>query len=189
MTLNDDFSFIRFLKVIKALYDHSTFTQLGRTVGTVLSNKSPKALAQFDDESLDDDLLSDAGSLVTADRAYRAKRGSFLADVLAACHSPNPGIGLVVSQNLTDMSDFESTVGSKRSALAKNVGLELELSSIFHHMLQCNAEILSDDETTDGRPSKDDDSFGDDSDDGATSCGEETLSQASPYRQARAGVV
>lgn len=33
---NDDFSFIRFLKVIKTLYETSTFTQLGKTVGSAL---------------------------------------------------------------------------------------------------------------------------------------------------------
>lgn len=36
LSINEDFSFVRFLKVIKTLYESSTFTQLGRTVGSAL---------------------------------------------------------------------------------------------------------------------------------------------------------
>lgn len=35
--MNEDFSFVRFLKVVKTLYESSTFTQLGRTVGSALN--------------------------------------------------------------------------------------------------------------------------------------------------------
>lgn len=39
---NDDFSFVRFLKVVRTLYESSTFTQLGKTVGSVLNtNPNP----------------------------------------------------------------------------------------------------------------------------------------------------
>lgn len=34
--MNEDFSFMRFLKVVKTLYETSTFTQLGKTVGSAL---------------------------------------------------------------------------------------------------------------------------------------------------------
>jgi hypothetical protein len=37
MVHNDNFSFVRFLKVVKTLYESSAFTQLGKAVGTVLS--------------------------------------------------------------------------------------------------------------------------------------------------------
>jgi Caspase domain len=36
LSANDDFSFVRFLKVVKTLYESSTFTQLGKTVGFAL---------------------------------------------------------------------------------------------------------------------------------------------------------
>ncbi|CAB9523147.1 Metacaspase-1 [Seminavis robusta] len=42
LSLNDDFSFVRFLKVVRTLYESSTFTQLGKTVGSVL-NHNPNA--------------------------------------------------------------------------------------------------------------------------------------------------
>lgn len=43
MSANDDFSFVRFLKVVKTLYESSTFTQLGKTVGSALNPLSPSA--------------------------------------------------------------------------------------------------------------------------------------------------
>jgi Caspase domain len=46
MTKNENFSFVRFLKVIKTLYEASTFTQLGKTVGSALkptSTSSPRS--------------------------------------------------------------------------------------------------------------------------------------------------
>mmetsp|Transcript_13004 Transcript_13004/g.36619 ORF Transcript_13004/g.36619 Transcript_13004/m.36619 type:complete len:599 (+) Transcript_13004:305-2101(+) len=39
MKQSENFSFVRFLKVVKTLYESSTFTQLGRTVGTALGEQ------------------------------------------------------------------------------------------------------------------------------------------------------
>jgi len=39
MKQSEDFSFVRFLKVVKTLYESSTFTQIGRTVGTALGQQ------------------------------------------------------------------------------------------------------------------------------------------------------
>lgn len=50
MSLNEDFSFVRFLKVVKTLYESSTFTQLGRTVGSALNPLSIPSQMN-DDES------------------------------------------------------------------------------------------------------------------------------------------
>ena len=41
MTINDNFSFVIFLKVIQNLYKASTFTQLGKTVGSAIYKKKP----------------------------------------------------------------------------------------------------------------------------------------------------
>mmetsp|Transcript_7069 Transcript_7069/g.10133 ORF Transcript_7069/g.10133 Transcript_7069/m.10133 type:complete len:672 (-) Transcript_7069:173-2188(-) len=46
LSLNDNFSFVRFLKVVKTMYEMSTFTQLGKTVGTALHESA----VPFDDE-------------------------------------------------------------------------------------------------------------------------------------------
>lgn len=53
MKQSEDFSFVRFLKVVKTLYESSTFTQLGRTVGTALGEQP----------TIDDSDDSDDGTL------------------------------------------------------------------------------------------------------------------------------
>lgn len=40
LTLNEDFSFLRFLKVVRTLYENSSFTQLGKTVGSALHSET-----------------------------------------------------------------------------------------------------------------------------------------------------
>lgn len=52
MKQSEDFSFVRFLKVVKTLYESSTFTQIGKTVGTALGQQS--ALEESSDEDDDD---------------------------------------------------------------------------------------------------------------------------------------
>ncbi|KAL3907486.1 MAG: hypothetical protein SGILL_008855 [Bacillariaceae sp.] len=54
MTQSDDFSFVRFLKVVKTLYESSTFTQLGRTVGSALGQQ-PVGNGSFDDDEVADE--------------------------------------------------------------------------------------------------------------------------------------
>ena len=94
MTVDDDFSFVRFLKVVKSLYESSTFTQLGKTVGTALRED------EYDGESTihDDDETLGGGSLETVDedeenkaKAREAAAGA-LSRAFAACYKPGPEI-------------------------------------------------------------------------------------------------
>lgn len=50
MSLNNDFSFVRLLKVVKTLYESSVFTKIGKTVGTELDKQLP---ARDDDTAVD----------------------------------------------------------------------------------------------------------------------------------------
>lgn len=54
MSLNNDFSFVRFLKVVKTLYESSVFTRIGKTVGAELE----KQLSGGDDETAVDSVAS-----------------------------------------------------------------------------------------------------------------------------------
>ncbi len=54
MSLNNDFSFVRFLKVVKTLYESSVFTRIGKTVGTELDKQLPLR----DDETAADSVAS-----------------------------------------------------------------------------------------------------------------------------------
>lgn len=54
LSLNDNFSFVRFLKVVKKLYESSTFTQLGKTVGSALTTgNAAKDYDNDEDETFD----------------------------------------------------------------------------------------------------------------------------------------
>lgn len=53
MIQNDDFSFVRFLKVVKTLYESSTFTQLGKTFRSALSTTSFGAYKARDEKHQD----------------------------------------------------------------------------------------------------------------------------------------
>lgn len=57
MTLNNDFSFVRYLKVVKTLYESSVFTKIGKTVGSELDKQLPGR----DDETM----IETVGSLET----------------------------------------------------------------------------------------------------------------------------
>ena len=54
MSLNNDFSFVRFLKVVKTLYESSVFTRIGKTVGSELD----KQMTGRDDETAVDSVAS-----------------------------------------------------------------------------------------------------------------------------------
>lgn len=79
MILNKDFSFVRFLKVVKTLYESSVFTQLGKTVGSALGPLSP----------LEEVVSSRREREKNADKRYTNgsdERGETIFDVLAnAC--------------------------------------------------------------------------------------------------------
>jgi len=57
MSLNNDFSFVRYLKVVKTLYESSVFTKIGKTVGSELDKQLPGR----DDETF----IETVGSLET----------------------------------------------------------------------------------------------------------------------------
>ena len=84
--MNDDFSFVRFLKVVKTLYESSTFTQLGKTVGSALgplSSNLEKPDVQRGGKD-DDDVIDHDDHMGGAIN----RSGSNIFDALAAACSP-----------------------------------------------------------------------------------------------------
>merc|ERR1711865_933469 len=65
MTQSDDFSIVRFLKVIKTLYESCTFTQLGKTVGTALGMQP--ILDSSDEEEDEEEGITTVGSAQSRD--------------------------------------------------------------------------------------------------------------------------
>jgi hypothetical protein len=58
LSQNENFSFVRFLKVVKTLYESSTFTQLGKTVGSALTTGNAQIYTEDEDET--DDISRDS---------------------------------------------------------------------------------------------------------------------------------
>uniref|UniRef100_A0A7S1VJ38 Peptidase C14 caspase domain-containing protein n=1 Tax=Grammatophora oceanica TaxID=210454 RepID=A0A7S1VJ38_9STRA len=113
MSLNDNFSFVRFLKVVKTLYEGSTFTQLGKTVGTALQN--------HDEESSDeeDGTLGAATEMTDTDGdTTKGGKGNPLINALTACTSPSdPG---KPSGKNGRQGDFTGSVGTKGTRARDN---------------------------------------------------------------------
>ena len=59
MEENEDYSFVRFLKVIKTLYESSTFTQLGNLVGSAIGDTESVVEEEYSD---DDEVLLNINS-------------------------------------------------------------------------------------------------------------------------------
>jgi len=155
MTLNDDFSFVRFLKVIKTLYEASTFTQLGKTVRSAIYDKAPPN----DDGTLDDDDDTlGGGSLVTMDendttdgQGYDHKKGattSFMR-VLSACHSPLDVSPRRLRETFTDNTDNHNHDGKEAAATKELNAAADKVSSLFQQVLNCglNNSVESDDDS------------------------------------------
>lgn len=57
LTQNDDFSFVRFLKVVKTLYESSAFTQLGNLVGSALNTGNLQSAIDTDEDDTDENSM------------------------------------------------------------------------------------------------------------------------------------
>eukprot|EP00536_Pseudo-nitzschia_multiseries_P014984 jgi/Psemu1/320764/estExt_fgenesh1_pm.C_7970004 len=66
MKQSENFSFVRFLKVVKTLYESSTFTQLGRTVGSALGEQP--TVDESSDEEADEEEEEGEKTLSTIER-------------------------------------------------------------------------------------------------------------------------
>mmetsp|Transcript_11768 Transcript_11768/g.17156 ORF Transcript_11768/g.17156 Transcript_11768/m.17156 type:complete len:684 (+) Transcript_11768:66-2117(+) len=159
MSLNDDFSFVRFLKVVKTLYESSKFTQLGNTVGSVLKAKGPnnthdntREINDRDDDSIADDSIA-VGSLMTVDdnddetkmtreSNTRGNRGGFYS-LLASCTTPSGEVANK-SGNMDKRRDFNDADSS-------TIDTKPKTQNLFQQVLNCTlnapAEDSDDDET------------------------------------------
>jgi hypothetical protein len=60
--MNEEFSFVRFLKVVKTLYETSTFTQLGKTVGSALAPTPPPKRTRAKKVDAEEDISAEVAS-------------------------------------------------------------------------------------------------------------------------------
>ena len=153
LSLNDDFSFVRFLKVVKTLYESSTFTQLGRTVGSAL--KFNRDDAMIDDDEEDETLANGTRSTLdyedeTTKKPAPALHTSLL-DALTGCTSPDQfGVGQKSPQRKkasgNDPGDpRESRQGKNVSAKPANF-----LEQVMNCTLGADGNVESDEDTYNG---------------------------------------
>ena len=97
MSLNNDFSFVRFLKVVKTLYESSVFTRIGKTVGTELDKQ---ALARPEEDLM----IENVGSLETMpEEELPTRKKSFFEKLCSSASSVIINCGLPVYSDDEEM--------------------------------------------------------------------------------------
>ncbi|GKY92346.1 hypothetical protein MPSEU_000205500 [Mayamaea pseudoterrestris] len=133
--MNNDFSFVRFLKVVKTLYDSSTFTLLGKTVGTALDRG-----LQVTESELSDGVDTDIAQESEKQRRNIVMSQESILDALAdACRGPNRNVVCHASPIAYD------DVMAKREEAPKQSLLEQVMNCTF--VSSPDDEFFSDDET------------------------------------------
>jgi hypothetical protein len=142
--VNDDFSFVRFLKVVKTLYESSTFTQLGKTIGAA-----------------QDPLAASTGQSKSDRKGRKGSKGRSRKEELST-EDIGPGESSIFDA-LTDVcghkvqEDVCSTVHKENGKSATGANDAIQRSgneTLFDHVVRSCAhlvgpedEFLSDDET------------------------------------------
>lgn len=161
MTTNDDFSFIRFLKVVKTLYESSSFTQLGKTVRSALRKPGEPTIDE------EDSIIDETPTPVNTTSAEQEDivsdppvEQSAILKALAACTSPKA---------MSDCHGLDDTSSPKKSGNDKQI---LDTTpganpsqSLLEQVMSCTLNIdgdYSDDDTYHGRSVNDDDTYGTD---------------------------
>ena len=124
--MNEDFSFVRFLKVVKTLYESSTFTQLGRTVGSALG---PNVLTTIRNDS--GVIESEEDNMERDEKLQRSlsRDGSTLFDALVdAC---TPGRQKLV-EDFNQSNTLTTLEEKKLDELAPH-----EVESLFERVINC----------------------------------------------------
>lgn len=143
--MNDDFSFIRFLKVVKTLYESSTFTQLGKTVGTALRKPSDF----IEENTLPEESADELRSLETVDKADESGPSTQqgILKALTACTSP---------QNMPECTLDENSGGKKEDSKEQKGQVQKAPSSanasLLEQVMSCTlghtgGDYFSDDDT------------------------------------------
>ena len=131
MAPNEDFSFVRFLKVIKTLYESCTFTQLGRTVGSALTygNNATRGISEEEDESeVEDSNAPKVAQLSLVDESQITINGQ--ADV-----SGGGLLGFFCGSPIAD--DLTVTPSDIRKPRKEQLSFDGRHLSLFEQMITC----------------------------------------------------
>lgn len=158
MNPNDDFSFIRFLKVVKTLYESSSFTQLGKTVRSALRKPGEPTIDE-EDSSIVDKTPTPVNTLpVEQEEAISdpppAEQSAIL-KALVACTSPKA---------MPECSGLDGKPSSKKSGDDKRIlsntpgdNSQSLLEQVMSCTLNLDGEFSDEEDTYHGRSVNDDD--------------------------------
>ena len=166
LTLNDDFSFVRFLKVVKTLYDASTFTQLGRTVGSALHTNGD------DDDGYPTDAAETMDDETTKSNMGGTGEGGGHTSFLSAFGACNNGDGASSINNKTKDNKGRSTHDGE------SISTPSKKQNFFEKVLGCT--LIGDDDGSD-----DDETYTRDGDMEATTTFETEDESYQPRRRRR----
>lgn len=207
VSLNDDFSFVRFLKVIKSLYELSTFTQIGRTVGSALHGKGSPMATNYEEQTLDDDSTFGGGSLVTMDEneTYTAdyddmdeggqKRGkkssnTGFMNLFSVCASPEDKKSKFKNRFADDEdsmtmngSQDAGDEGKRKNSSSENASGNSNVGNLFKQVINCTLTHNTEDFSDEGSYHRDDTYYTDDEYDSYTD--EEVATKDSYSRKPR----
>lgn len=144
LSANEDFSFVRFLKVVKTLYETSTFTQLGRTVGSALGGPLALSDIQSDPNTFSDTDDDRAGADRLANDPDK-KDGSIFDALVDAC---SPGGRNRKADDKTEDLGMSSYDEEKKDELSP-----LKSETLLERVINCTLlgtaeeEEFSDEET------------------------------------------
>lgn len=162
MSTNDDFSFIRFLKVVKTLYEASSFTQLGKTVRTALRKPGDPTIEEEDSIIDESDTPTKSMSMEQEEvLSEPPSEQSAILKALAACTSPKsmPECNIVDGKSSSRQSNGNKQILDSTPGDAQN-------SSLLEQVMTCTLghldEDFSDEDTYHGRSIADDDTYGTD---------------------------
>lgn len=181
MTTNDDFSFIRFLKVVKTLYESSSFTQLGKTVRSALRKPGEPTIEEED--SMIDEADAPIKSLTVVEKEKTIKdppsEQFAILKALAACTSPKslPDCGDSVDRSSPKKSKDKTQILDATPGGPSSQSLLEQVMSCT--MLGIDGEY-SDEDTYHGRYGRsigDDDTYGTDT----VGYGTDTLGETTTY--------
>jgi hypothetical protein len=156
MSHNDDFSFVRFLKVVKTLYESSTFTQLGRTVGTALGySAGATKFADDDDETTTSQRSKDEAIEKRHAELQTAKESSIFSLLQACTTLPQDDLSRMGSSDSKRKDNQDMATIDTRDTMKASVSLlEQVINCAF---AQDGGEPYSDDDTYHSKGSYDDD--------------------------------
>lgn len=162
MSPNDDFSFIRFLKVVKTLYESSSFTQLGKTVRSALRKPGEPIIDEEDSIIDESDTPINSMSLEQEDAlSDPPAEQSAILKALVACTSPKG----IPECNGVDKPSPKKKSDSNKQIIDSTPGDGQASQSLLEQVLMsCTLNIdgeFSDEDTYHGR-SIDDETFGTD---------------------------